>query len=146
MLRTAASEVRDFCSRESVPAPKMIAVTVLTSSDEATLREIGVSGNMDGSVLRLAGLAAKCHLDGVVASAREVPVIRAEETLSALELVTPGIRPAGATLADQKRVMTPEQAISTGADYIVVGRPVMDAGDRAAAAEEIVRSMASAAV
>lgn len=142
MIRTASSEVAAFCEKEGSRKPKMIGVTVLTSSDQSVLEETGIGRSVEETVLKLAGIAAECGLDGVVASAREVPLIRASATLAALEIVTPGIRPSGATLDDQKRVMTPEQALKAGSDYLVVGRPIMGADDRAAAADEIVDAMA----
>src|SRR5205807_5658813 len=114
----------------------LIAVTVLTSMDESDLEKIGMHGSVADSVLRLAAiaLAEGCH--GVVASAKEAPRLRAELG-DDFVIVTPGVRPAGSAVADQVRVVTPAQAISAGANYIVVGRTITEAADPAAKAREI---------
>ncbi len=108
--------------------PLLTAVTVLTSLDDAQLREIGYDGDAQGLVSRLAGLAEQAGLDGVVCSPREAARLRAERR-AGFVLVTPGIRPAGVTSDDQKRVMTPADALAAGADYLVIGRPITAAGD-----------------
>lgn len=114
---------------ESAPRrPKLIAVTVLTSMQDADLAEVGVMGSAEQSVSRLAALTQDCGLDGVVCSAREVSVLRAERGADFL-LVTPGIRPAESAVGDQKRVATPEAALSDGASYLVIGRPITQAPD-----------------
>lgn len=121
--------------------PKILAVTVLTSFDAAGLAETGVSGGTSQQVLRLARLALGAGADGLVCSPHEIAILRdafGEKPL----LVVPGIRPAGAALGDQARVMTPEQAVEAGADYIVVGRPITGAENPAEAARAIAESIA----
>jgi len=108
--------------------PKLIAVTVLTSMGQDDLAELGIAGEPQESVLRLARLAQECGLDGVVCSAREAAPLRAALG-SDFCLVTPGIRPASAGLDDQVRVATPAQALRDGASYLVIGRPITQAAD-----------------
>ena len=120
--------------------PKILAVTVLTSFDAAGLAETGVSGGTAQQVLRLARLALEAGADGLVCSPHEISILRDAYGAKPI-LVVPGIRPAGAPLGDQVRVMTPEQAVAAGADYIVVGRPITEAADPALAAAEIARSI-----
>jgi orotidine-5'-phosphate decarboxylase len=119
---------------------RLLAITILTSHDEETLDEIGVNGTMLDSVRRLAVLAKEAGADGVVASPHEVALIR-EACGGDFLIVTPGIRPAGAATGDQARAATPRAALAAGADYLVVGRPITEAPDPAAAAEAIVREM-----
>jgi orotidine-5'-phosphate decarboxylase len=121
--------------------PKILAVTVLTSLDASALFETGVSGGTTQQVLRLARLALANGADGLVCSAHEISQLRdafGEKPI----LVVPGIRPAGSALGDQARVMTPEQAVTAGADYIVVGRPITTAADPGAAAAAIAAGIA----
>ncbi|MEO8440133.1 MAG: orotidine-5'-phosphate decarboxylase [Spartobacteria bacterium] len=115
----------------------LLGVTVLTSSDEGTLRETGVSSSMEEQVMRLAQLGAASGIGGVVASPREVAALRRAHG-GALKIVTPGIRPAGAAANDQKRSLTPAQALRAGADFLVIGRPITAAPDPCAALEKIV--------
>lgn len=107
-------------------APKLIAVTVLTSMSQAQLEGVGVARPLTAQVLSLAELAQQCGLDGVVCSAKEAPILRASLGDDFL-LVTPGIRPAGSEYYDQKRVMTPEDALKAGVSYLVMGRPIREA-------------------
>lgn len=141
MMRTASDSVREFCARENVDAPLMIAVTVLTSSNAGTLGEVGVSEDVEASVARLAKLASSSGFDGVVASAHEVGLIRNSVGNRDFKIVTPGIRPSFAATNDQKRIMTPAEALSAGSDYLVVGRPITDADDLAAAAAAVAAEM-----
>ena len=122
---------------------KLLAVSVLTSSDDADLKEAGYAFGVRDLVERRAAQAEAIGLDGLVASASEAATLRAARGKNFL-LVTPGIRPAGAGIGDQKRVATPGQAIRDGADYLVVGRPVTEAPDPRAAAEAIVAEIAAA--
>jgi orotidine-5'-phosphate decarboxylase len=124
-------------------ATRLLAITILTSHDEDTLDEIGVNGTMLDSVRRLALLAKEAGADGVVASPHEVALIRGACGSDFL-IVTPGIRPAGSALEDQARAATPAAALAAGADYLVVGRPITEAPDPAAAADAIVREMEGA--
>jgi orotidine-5'-phosphate decarboxylase len=122
---------------ETVPErPILLAVTVLTSLDAATLHATGVAGGPRQQVLRLARLALEAGADGLVCSAHEVSMLR-DALGEKPVLVVPGIRPAGAATGDQARVMTPEDAIAAGADWIVVGRPITGAADPGAAAAAI---------
>lgn len=132
-------------SRAALPsgasAPKLIAVTLLTSLGAADLAQIGMSGTPEEVVLRLATLAADCGLDGVVCSAREAAVLRTRLGDAFLR-VTPGIRLAHATADDQQRVMTPAQAIAAGASYLVIGRPITRAPDPLQVLYDINRGLA----
>ena len=112
--------------------PLLIAVTVLTSLDDADLSAVGYAGDATSIALKQARLTATVGLDGVVCSAREVADMRAAEGGDFL-LVTPGIRPAGSQSSDQKRVMTPAEAVKLGANYLVIGRPITGAADPLAA-------------
>lgn len=131
-MLTAASE-----ALADLPHPPMlIAVTVLTSMSAEDLSEVGVTDAPADQVLRLARLAKTCLLDGVVCSAQEATLLRANLG-SDFRLVTPGIRPAGADTGDQRRVMTPVAALRAGATDLVIGRPITGASDPLAALESI---------
>jgi orotidine-5'-phosphate decarboxylase len=101
----------------------IIGVTVLTSSNDQTLSEIGVLQQVENQVLRLARLSSAAGVDGLVASAHEIKILR-EAFGNTLKIIVPGIRPVGTHMADQKRVMTPRAALEAGADYMVIGRPI----------------------
>jgi orotidine-5'-phosphate decarboxylase len=101
----------------------ILGVTVLTSSNQETLREIGISGKISDQVLRLARLGVENGIDGIVASAHEIKPLRAEFG-DKIKIVVPGIRPTWSEPGDQKRTMTPREAIDAGADYLVIGRPI----------------------
>jgi len=116
---------------------KVLAVTILTSSTEETLRGIGIEHSVQDMVVRLAKLARSAGVDGVVASPQEVQLIR-EACGPDFLIVTPGVRPAFASADDQKRIMTPAAAVAEGADYLVIGRPISAAADPAQAADMIV--------
>jgi orotidine-5'-phosphate decarboxylase len=121
--------------------PQIIAVTQLTSTDQATLNnEIGIAGRVEQAVLNYAALAKQAGLHGVVASPLEVKAIK-EACGSEFVTVTPGIRPAGSEAADQSRILTPGQAMEQGTDYIVVGRPITAAADPREAALLIMEEM-----
>jgi orotidine-5'-phosphate decarboxylase len=124
-------------------APKLLAVSVLTSMDESQLSAIGVEGSPADQVLRLARLASQSGISGLVASPEEVAQLRS--VFPELTLVIPGIRHAGSSVGDQKRVATPAAAVLAGADYLVIGRPITQADDPAAAAEAILNEIDSAA-
>ena len=121
-------------------ATRVLAITVLTSHSEASLAELGLGGPLQANVERLARLAQLAQVDGVVASPHEIARIRAACGRDFL-VVTPGIRPAGSETGDQARAATPEAAVPAGADYIVVGRPILTAPDPRAAAEAIVAGL-----
>ena len=143
MMRRCVSEVGNFCQSANISRPKIIAVTVLTSSSDDTMREIGIEASADDEVGRLAKLAESAGLDGVVASARETKLVR-QSCGDNFLIVTPGIRPSDASNNDQRRVMTPADAVRAGADHLVVGRPITSATDMSAAAEKILNEISSA--
>jgi orotidine-5'-phosphate decarboxylase len=128
----------EAAARAKGPRMRLLGVTVLTSLDDHDLAEVG-TGPVAETVLRRAELAMASGLDGVVASPLETAALRARLGPEAI-IVTPGVRPAGAGAADQKRTATPEQARAAGASYIVVGRPIRDAADPRAAASAISRA------
>ena len=123
---------------------RILAVTVLTSYDDADLEAAGYALGVSSLVARRAAQAREIGVDGLVCSAEEAAALRSLVGTSMM-LVTPGIRPAGAAAGDQKRVMTPARAIAAGADYLVVGRPIVEAADPRAAAEAIVAEITAAA-
>lgn len=131
-------------ARESIGnhphAPLLIGVTLLTSMDQNTFAEIGLSGNIESTVLKLAQMAADSGLDGVVCSAQETPKLRAQLGDS-FQLVTPGIRPAGSAIDDQHRTMTPAEALHAGSHYLVIGRPITQAADPLVALTTINQSL-----
>ena len=135
MMRAAAEAVAAF-----QPRPLLIAVTVLTSFDEAALAAVGQEGPPVAQVKRLAALAKASGLDGVVCSAHELAAVREAAGPDFLTVV-PGIRPKGSDKGDQRRVMTPAQARDAGADVLVIGRPITAAPDPAEAAEAIAREL-----
>ncbi|SDC75426.1 orotidine-5'-phosphate decarboxylase [Paenibacillus sp. UNCCL117] len=121
--------------------PLLIAVTQLTSTNQAMLNdEIGIAGSVEDTVVRYAELARSSGLDGVVASPLEVGLIK-QACGAGFVTVTPGIRPAGADIGDQSRIMTPAEAFAQGTDYVVIGRPITQAADPRAALEAIIASV-----
>ena len=142
MMR-AAREAADRARPGNAARPVLLAVTVLTSLDAEALAQVGVDRAPEEQVVELARLARSAGMDGVVASAREVAAIR-NACGREFVAVTPGIRPAGGATEDQKRVVTPADAIRAGADYLVAGRPITEAAEPVAAARAIVREMAEA--
>jgi orotidine-5'-phosphate decarboxylase len=122
--------------------PLLVGVTILTSLGDADLAQIGFHGGAEENVTRLARLARASGLDGVVCSAREAPALR-KATGADFTLVTPGIRLPGAGVQDQSRTVSPVEAVNLGADYLVVGRPITQAADPAAALESIRNSLES---
>lgn len=131
MMESAREALADVPQR-----PLLIAVTVLTSMSAEDLGEVGVADAPAAQVLRLARLAQSCSLDGVVCSAQEAALLRTELD-GAFRLVTPGIRPAGAEADDQRRVMTPAQALRAGATDLVIGRPITGTADPLAVLKQI---------
>ena len=142
MMKAALEAAEQTSASLGIERPKVIAVTVLTSFDESDLESVGVSDSPRDQVVRLASLARDCGLDGVVCSAHEIAAIRAACGPD-FKLVVPGIRPAGADVADQKRVMTPPEAAKAGANHLVIGRPITQAPNPVEAAQEINASMAN---
>ena len=134
MMESAATAVhKEFSDAER---PRLLAVTILTSSTVETLRQIGIEHSVQDMVVRLARLAKSSGMDGVVASPLEIGLIR-EACGPDFLIVTPGVRPSFASVDDQKRIMTPAEAVSCGADYLVIGRPIAKAADPVMAAELI---------
>lgn len=142
MLEAAVRGARDGAAKAGHAAPVILAVTVLTSMDDAALGEVGVSAKAEAQAERLAALARAAGVGGLVCSAREVARVRAAVGPQ-LVLCTPGIRPAGAAAGDQARVETPGAAVASGADLLVVGRPIYAAADPVAAAKAIVDEVAA---
>ena len=136
MMRVAGERARAAAAAEGLPVPRVIAVTVLTSLDGATLDAVGLRGTPQEAVLRLAVLAREAGLDGVVCSPEEIEAIRGACGLDFF-LVVPGVRPAGTDPGDQKRIATPGAAARSGADLLVIGRPILKAPDPVAAARAI---------
>jgi orotidine-5'-phosphate decarboxylase len=142
MMRETVQRCREAAAKMNRPCPVILAVTVLTSLDERDLADVGLIGPVEERVTRLAELARKSGIHGVVASPREIVSIRKQCGEDFL-IVTPGIRPAfeQAGKDDQKRVMTAGEAIAAGASYIVVGRPVRLAPDPAAAMDKVIKEI-----
>ncbi len=169
MMRRTVAAAREVCDRENLLQPKIIGVTILTSANRETLKEIGIERDTPEQVLNLARLAAKCGLDGIVASPLEIKAIRAAIEKKDFLIVTPGIRSDAVqtrsrceadaerenelqktsgerennleTIDDQKRVMTPRAAVVAGADYLVIGRPILRADDRVSAVRRIIEDI-----
>ena len=137
MLRACAIDSKGDSTSDST---LVLGVTVLTSLDETELQRIGFAGTPLETAVRLASLAQESGLRGVVASPHEVAAIR-EVCGSEMRIVVPGIRPEGSDVGDQRRTMTPAAAIAAGADYIVVGRPITDAGDPRSAALALIDTL-----
>ena len=158
MMRKTIESVREVCDKENLLQPKIIGVTVLTSANQETLKEVGIEAEIKEQVLNLARLTAKCGLGGVVASPVEIKLIRAAIESEDFLIVTPGIRSSEfgvrsselrnsdqtETFDDQKRVMTAKEAVAAGADYLVVGRPILQAADKISAARKIIEEIESA--
>jgi len=144
MLRTADA-VSQCASREGLTRPSVIGVTLLTSSDAVELNQVGITAAPADHTSRLARLAADSGMDGVVASPPDIEMLRSAVAAPDFLIVAPGVRPAGSEHHDQKRTMTPAQAIAAGADYIVVGRPILTAADPVAAAAGILGEISNVA-
>ena len=138
MLQRTADAVAETANREGLARPKVIAVTLLTSLDQTSLTQLGITDEPPAIVARLARAAADCGLDGVVASPLEIQLIRQSISNPDFLIVTPGIRSADDVSDDQRRTLTASEAISAGADYLVVGRPILNADDPVAAAAKVV--------
>jgi orotidine-5'-phosphate decarboxylase len=136
MMRVAGERARGAAVAEGLPAPRVIAVTVLTSLDGAGLAAVGLGGTPREAALRLAVLAREAGLDGVVCSPEEIEAIRGACGPDFF-LIVPGVRPAGTDAADQKRIATPGASARSGADLLVIGRPILRAPDPVAAARAI---------
>jgi len=137
MMRAAREAAHESAARHKVTPPLVVAVTVLTSMNQAVLKETGIVIDLMDQVMRLAELTKEAGLDGVVASPRETAGIRKRCGRDFL-IVTPGIRGAGDAKDDQHRTMSPEEAVAAGASYLVIGRPIIAAPDPKAAAAAMV--------
>lgn len=140
MMKRSADAARDAAARAGVEVPWVIAVTILTSLDEQDLADVGLQGPISERVVKLAELTQKAGLDGVVCSAQEIDVVRAACGPD-FKLITPGIRPQWASSDDQKRIVTPKDAVARGSDVLVIGRPITKADDPVDAAKRIVAEL-----
>ena len=140
MMKAAAETAAAEARRLGVARPKLLGVTVLTSLDRSDLEATGVSSEPGAQAVRLAALARASGLDGVVCSPHEIAALR-EACGKEFVLMVPGIRPAGSASGDQKRVMTPKQAVALGANHLVIGRPITEAADPDSAAQAIARDL-----
>jgi len=131
---------RETLDKVNGQKPLLIGVTVLTSMEQADLADVGLDLEPKQQVLRLAGLAEKAGLDGLVCSAQESQPLKLQ--FPKLQLVTPGIRPAGSAADDQRRILTPAQAMAAGSDYLVIGRPISQAANPAHALAAVVAELA----
>ena len=136
MMKHTVKTVHETAAREQKQRPIILAVTILTSHSNEDLAQVGISGSTDDMVIRLALLAKEAGVDGVVASPREIELIK-KACGNDFLVVTPGIRPLSSQKNDQKRTMTPREALQAGADYIIVGRPVTQAADPLSVIKEI---------
>ena len=140
MLMMTNETVTEYCLKNSIKKPIILGVSVLTSLDKNDFLSLGIKGNVQDQVIRLAKLAKDTGLGGLVSSAKELKVIR-EEIGKDLLLVTPGIRPLGGEINDQKRIVTPSQAINDGANYLVIGRPITASKDPRASLDYISKAI-----
>jgi orotidine-5'-phosphate decarboxylase len=143
MMRAARAAAEEAAAKGGTKRPLLLGVTVLTSLDHSDLAAVGVAQAPLDQVRRLAALARTSGMDGVICSPFEISALRADCGSDFL-LVVPGIRPTGSAAADQKRVMTPGEAVSAGADHLVIGRPITEAEDPRAAALAIAEEIAAA--
>jgi orotidine-5'-phosphate decarboxylase len=144
MMKAARDAVWGEAEKRGIAKPIILAVTVLTSLGEDELQtEIGVSRSLDDQVVHLARMAKESGLDGVVASAKEIRLIK-EALGDDFKVVTPGIRPNWANKQDQTRVVTPKEAFEMGADYIVIGRPITASADPLGSAKRIIKELEEA--
>lgn len=140
MMKRAVETAHNEAEKLGHAKPWVVGVTILTSLDESDLKAIGVNDSVETQVERLASLAHASGLDGMVCSPREIALARTA-TSPDFKLIVPGIRPAGSAVGDQKRVMTPQDAVNAGADVLVIGRPITQADNPAASAKAIAESL-----
>ena len=140
MMKKTVEASRAVAKTLGIPKPLILAVTLLTSMDEETIKEVGIQGPIVEQVGRLAFLALKAGIDGVVASPQEVTIIR-EKCGDKFLIVTPGIRMPSSKSDDQKRTLSPKEAVAAGADYLVIGRPIKEAKDPLEAVQRIIEDM-----
>jgi orotidine-5'-phosphate decarboxylase len=140
MMKKTVEASRAVAKNLAIPKPIILAVTLLTSMDEGTLKEVGLKGPILEAVGRLALLAKEAGVDGVVASPQEIGIIR-EKCGKDFLIVTPGIRAPGDKKDDQKRTLSPKEAITAGADYLVIGRPIREAPDPIEVVQRIIEDI-----
>ncbi|RPJ01360.1 MAG: orotidine-5'-phosphate decarboxylase [Deltaproteobacteria bacterium] len=140
MMKKTVEASRAVAKTLGVSRPLILAVTVLTSMGEETIQEVGIQGPISDRVGRLASLAMKAGVDGVVASPQEIGIIR-QKCGDKFLIVTPGIRMPSSKPDDQKRTLTPKEAVAAGADYLVIGRPIKEAKDPLEAVRKIIEDM-----
>ena len=140
LMKTAVDRLHALAEKKGMPCPKLIAVTILTSINEEDWAGLGMQCTIREQVVRLAKLAKSAGMDGVVASPQEAAAIR-EACGPGFMIVTPGVRPAGASVDDQSRIATPAAALENGASHLVIGRPIRAAENPKAAAEMILKEM-----
>ncbi|MGE5518156.1 MAG: orotidine-5'-phosphate decarboxylase [Bacteroidota bacterium] len=141
MMQAAAEAAREGAAKANRPATKVLAVTVLTSLDQQAMTDVGFAGSVLDEVKRLAEMAQKAGVDGLVCSPHEVSHVRGVVG-PGMTLVVPGIRPAWSEVGDQKRFMTPKDAMKAGADLLVIGRPIISAASPAEAARRVAAELA----
>src|SRR5512144_1183343 len=142
MMNAAAGAAKETAEKYGIPAPILLAVTILTSMDGPGLRrELKITRSLPRQVAHLARLAQRAGMHGVVASPQEIMMLR-RAVRGPFVILTPGVRPVWAGKDDQKRIMTPGEAVRSGADFIVIGRPVLKAPDRKSAVEKILEEIA----
>lgn len=144
MMRAVAEAVNETAEREGIARPRILGVTILTSHSQESLIEIGIERKLEDQVVALAQLCEKSGIIGVVASPQEIVPIRKAVDNPGFVILTPGVRPAGAALNDQSRVMTPGEAITAGASFLVIGRPIIASDDPAMAAQKILEEIEQA--
>ncbi len=140
MMKMGLDALADESAKLGLPTPQFLAVTVLTSIDETALRLVGQIGTPSEQVIRLATLTKDSGLAGIVCSGQEIQLVRGALGQDFV-LMVPGIRPAGSDVGDQKRVMTPKEALDAGATHLVIGRPITGAKDPAQAAADILETL-----
>jgi orotidine-5'-phosphate decarboxylase len=141
MMKAAAESAKEEAQKQNLPTPLVLAVTIITSMDEKSLRkELKIARSLQREVAHLARLAQRAGMHGVVASPQEIKMLR-RAIRGVFVILTPGVRPAWAGQDDQKRIMTPGEAVAAGTDYIVVGRPVLRAAKRRDAVKKILEDM-----
>lgn len=141
MMKAAVVSARETADKQNLPMPLVLGVTILTSMDEKSLRrELKITRSLQREVCHLARLAQRAGMHGVVASPQEIKMLR-RAIHGDFAILTPGVRPDWAGMDDQKRTMTPAEAVAAGADYIVIGRPVLKANDRREAVKKIIEEI-----
>lgn len=140
MMRTAAFACQNEALNLGILTPLLLGVTVLTSMSEPELKELGVPSTIEYHVVKLVELGLKAGLSAFVCSPHEIALLKGEFGQD-IKLIVPGIRPAGSDATDQKRIMTPKEAIDLGADYLVIGRPILKASNPVQAAKEILATL-----